>query len=114
MGSSDYLPVEIRHRRQINIELHETEQEKTFTNKDSGFQEHNTDTTKMPRTPRLAQRRITSTPPHPYDRMVITSMTYHLYHLHQDTSSKIDSHLFKQARQTQDFRDVGDNPASSK
>ena len=37
MGSSEYLPVEIRSRRESNIELHETEQEKTLTIIDSGF-----------------------------------------------------------------------------
>ena len=28
MGSSEYLPVETHHRRENNIKLHETEQEK--------------------------------------------------------------------------------------
>ena len=38
MGSSEYLPVETHHRRENNIELHDTEQEKSLTNIDSGFQ----------------------------------------------------------------------------
>ena len=68
MGSSEYLPVETHHRRENNIELHKTEQEKTLTNIDSGFQEHNTKTMQMPHTPGLAQRRLTSTPLYPNDR----------------------------------------------
>ena len=67
-------------RRENNIELHETEQEKTLTNIDSGFQEHHTETIQMP----------------------------------QDTTPKMDGHLFKRARQMKDFKDIGDNPAPTK
>ena len=67
MGLSEYLPVETHHRRKNNIELaRKTEQEKSLTNIDSGFQEHNTET--IPHTPGLAQRRLTSTPLYPNDR----------------------------------------------
>ena len=68
MGSSEYLPVETHLRRKNKKKLHETVQEKILTNKDSGFQEHNTDTVQMPHKPRL-QRRLTLIPLYPTDRI---------------------------------------------
>ena len=79
MGSSEYLPVETHHRRKNNIEQHETEQEKTLTNFDSGFQEHNTETIQMPYTPGLAQRRLFSTPLFSNDNDEIYYSTFNIY-----------------------------------
>ena len=114
MGSSEYLSVETHHRRENNIELHETEQEKTLTNIDSGFREHNTDTIEMPHTPRLAPRRLTSTPLYPNDRNGNNkiSMNCNIYHINQDKTPKMDRHLVRRARQTKNFRKIDDNPAS--
>ena len=68
MGSSDNLPVETHHRRENFIEPHDTERQKNLYKYRLRISRKYTDTLQMPRTPRIAQRRLTSTPLHPNDR----------------------------------------------
>ena len=76
MGSSEVSSLEERHKQKNNVEAHETEPDQILTIKDSGFEQHNTDTLHMTRTPRLIQR-----------------------------SPQMHSQLFKRVRETKDLKD---------